>query len=173
MINWHSTHKYLYSANNVLIIFFQMFKKQILEKLNRVSTIKYEPTLLNNKVMSSPGNPSIHNKDFKKLENKNTSWYQKLFLIKVFWSIPVLVYKCAMVIVIPLLINWSPFLFFRFQSLLTQNEGHGCFLYVWYVTLNLKTYHVCLVNQEFFFKNSLCPVKLISSVLQGCEKNNV
>lgn len=43
-----------------------MFKKQILEKLNRVSTIKYEPTLLNNKVMSSPGNPSIHNKDFKK-----------------------------------------------------------------------------------------------------------
>lgn len=32
----------------------KMFKKQILEKLNRVSTIKYEPTLLNNKVMSSP-----------------------------------------------------------------------------------------------------------------------
>lgn len=95
-------------------------------------------------------------KTLKKLENKNTSWYQKLFLIKVFWSIPVLVYKCAMVIVIPLLINWSPFLFFRFQSLLTQNEGHGCFLYVWYVTLNLKTYHVCLVNQEFFFSKILC-----------------
>lgn len=72
-------------------------------------------------------------KTLKKLENKNTSWYQKLFLIKVFWSIPVLVYKCAMVIVIPLLINWSPFLFFRFESLLTQNEGHGCFLYVWYI----------------------------------------
>lgn len=95
-------------------------------------------------------------KTLKKLENKNTSWYQKLFLIKVFWSIPVLVYKCAMVIVIPLLINWSPFLFFRFESLLTQNEGHGCFLYVWYVTLNLKTYHVCLVNQEFFFSKILC-----------------
>lgn len=95
-------------------------------------------------------------KTLKKLENKNTSWYQKLFLIKVFWSIPVLVYKCAMVIVIPLLINWSQFLFFRFQSLLTQNEGHGCFLYVWYVTLNLKTYHVCLVNQEFFFSKILC-----------------
>lgn len=43
-------------------------------------------------------------------------------------------------------------LFFRFESLLTQNEGHGCFLYVWYVTLNLKAYHVCLVNQEFFFQ---------------------
>lgn len=95
-------------------------------------------------------------KTLKKLENKNTSWYQKLFLIKVFWSIPVLVYKCAMVIVIPLLINWSPFLFFRFESLLTQNEGHGCFLSVWYVTLNLKTYHVCLVNQEFFFSKILC-----------------
>lgn len=95
-------------------------------------------------------------KTLKKLENKNTSWYQKLFLIKVFWSIPVLVYKCAMVIVIPLLINWSPFLFFRFESLLTQNEGHGCFLYVWYVTLNLKTNHVCLVNQEFFFSKILC-----------------
>lgn len=95
-------------------------------------------------------------KTLKKLENKNTSWYQKLFLIKVFWSIPVLVYKCTMVIVIPLLINWSPFLFFRFESLLTQNEGHGCFLYVWYVTLNLKTYHVCLVNQEFFFSKILC-----------------
>lgn len=95
-------------------------------------------------------------KTLKKLENKNTSWYQKLFLIKVFWSIPVLVYKCAMVIVIPLLINWSPFLFFRFESLLTQNEGHGCFLYVWYVTLNLKTYNVCLVNQEFFFSKILC-----------------
>ncbi|XP_022330076.2 protein C1orf43 homolog [Crassostrea virginica] len=32
----------------------KMFKKQILEKLNRVSTIKCEPMLLSNKVLSSP-----------------------------------------------------------------------------------------------------------------------
>ncbi|XP_061174164.1 protein C1orf43 homolog [Saccostrea echinata] len=31
----------------------KMFKKQIMEKLNRVSKIKYEPTLLNNKILSS------------------------------------------------------------------------------------------------------------------------
>lgn len=51
-----------------------MFKKQILEKLNRVSTIKYEPILLNNKVMSSPGNPSIYNKSLK-------TWKQEYKLV--------------------------------------------------------------------------------------------
>lgn len=32
----------------------KMLKKQIMEKLNRVSKIKYEPALLNNKILSSP-----------------------------------------------------------------------------------------------------------------------